>query len=101
MTLKSFSMGQARTAVVLFGFAAVSACGAFPGATEVEERLYPQLPIAVVDLAAPYQNLAEADLNPADNCYWYRHYGVVETTWLPLRTPRGAHICQVATPEAT
>lgn len=55
---------------------------------------YPSLPESVVALAAPHQNLADAQLNPADNCYWYRHVGVVETTWLPLKTTTGAQICQ-------
>lgn len=56
---------------------------------------YPQLPVQVVEMAASYQDLSSAHLNPTDNCYWYQHGGVVETTPLPLRTPSGAHLCRV------
>jgi hypothetical protein len=56
-----------------------------PGATD--------LPEGVVAMAAPNQDLASARVNPADGCYWYRHRGPVETTLLPLRTPKGNPIC--------
>lgn len=57
-----------------------------------------QLPKAVRAAAAPFQDLASAELRAEDGCYWYRHAGPVETTWLPLRTREGRPIC--ARPQA-
>ena len=59
------------------------------------------LPEAVVAMAAPNQDLASARVNPEDGCYWYRHAGPVETTLLPLRTPKGNLICTRPREEAT
>ena len=60
-----------------------------PGA----DGILPVVPEQVVALAAPNQNLSAVRLGPADTCYWYRHSGPVEVTWLPLRTPGGNPIC--------
>ena len=57
---------------------------------------YGEAPQAVVDVAAPYQNLKAVRVNPADGCYVYRHDGPVETTFLPLRTKNGRPICTQA-----
>lgn len=53
----------------------------------------PTLPESVVAIAAPNQDLSTARLRETDNCYWYDHRGVVETTALPLRSKSGNHIC--------
>ncbi|MEC7764791.1 MAG: hypothetical protein VX874_23005 [Pseudomonadota bacterium] len=53
--------------------------------TEVPER--------VMQMAAPYQNLATVRVDPVDGCYVYQHVGPVETTFLPLRTNDGRPIC--------
>ena len=52
-----------------------------------------ELPEQVVALAAPYQDVATARLQPEDNCYWYEHVGPVETTLLPLLSRQGGPIC--------
>lgn len=57
-----------------------------------------QLPEAVRAAAAPFQDLSGAELRADDGCYWYRHAGPVETTYLPLRTREGRPIC--ARPQA-
>lgn len=59
------------------------------------------IPQAVVDIAAPYQDLTTARLRPEDGCYWYLHAGPVETTSLPLRTPDGRQICTSSSPALT
>ncbi len=50
------------------------------------------VPEAVVNLAAPGQDLTTARLE-ADGCYWYEHSGQVETTLVPLRSAGGNPIC--------
>ncbi len=52
-----------------------------------------KLPESVVAIAAPNQDLTSVRLLPEDGCYWYRHVGPVETTYLPLRTTEGRPIC--------
>lgn len=51
------------------------------------------VPEAVAAIAGPGQDVASARVMPEDGCYWYRHAGPVETTWLPLRTADGRPIC--------
>jgi len=51
------------------------------------------VPEAVAAIAGPGQDIASARVMPEDGCYWYRHDGPVETTWLPLRTADGRPIC--------
>ncbi len=53
----------------------------------------PRLPESVIELAGPNQDLSTARVLETDNCYWYDHKGVVETTPLPLRTAGGQQIC--------
>jgi len=57
-----------------------------------------EVPEAVRALAAPQQDLTAVRFGPEGRCYWYRHDGPVETTFLPLRTREGRPIC--ARPEA-
>jgi hypothetical protein len=64
----------------------LSACEPVPGSVI-------NLPENVQELAAPYQDLSTARINPDDGCYEYLHRGVVEDTYLPLRTPQGNPIC--------
>lgn len=52
-----------------------------------------ELPEGVVAAAAPFQDLTSVIVRPEDGCYWYRHTGPVETTFLPLRTRDGRPIC--------
>lgn len=54
------------------------------------------VPEPVLAIAAPYQNLEKVRIGPHDNCYWYLHEGVVQDTWLPLRTNTGNLICREA-----
>jgi len=56
-------------------------------------RIVSDLPEAVIAAAAPFQDLTTVELRPGDGCYWYRHTGPVETTFLPLRTREGRPIC--------
>lgn len=55
-----------------------------------------QISEEVAAIAAPNQDLTSVRLMPEDNCYWYRHVGPVETTYLPLRTTEGRPICTKA-----
>lgn len=50
------------------------------------------VPEAVLAAAAPFQDLTSVQLRD-DGCYWYRHSGPVETTFLPLLTREGRPIC--------
>ena len=70
---------------------AVPAGDAGPGST---------LPEAVRAAAAPFQDLSVVELREDDGCYWYRHTGPVETTFLPLRTRDGRPICARPQPVA-
>nr|WP_238547871.1 hypothetical protein [Meridianimarinicoccus roseus] len=62
------------------------------------ERAEAPVPEAVIQIAAPYQDLATARLRTEDGCYWYLHSGPVETTLLPLRTVEGRPICTASSP---
>lgn len=55
------------------------------------------LPEAVVNLAAPNQDLSTARRLAEDGCYWYEHSGPVETTLVPLRAVGGRPICTKST----
>ncbi|WP_427854380.1 hypothetical protein [Gymnodinialimonas phycosphaerae] len=67
------------------------------GGRETEPAAAP-VPEAVIQLAAPYQDLTTARLQAEDGCYWYLHSGPVETTLLPLRTVEGRPICTASSP---
>lgn len=51
-----------------------------------------EVPEAVLQLAAPNQNVQSARML-ADGCFWYEYAGPVETTLLPLTTADGKRIC--------
>ncbi len=88
--------------LLLVGWFALGACTASNDGTGGEgERYLESVPDAVLDLAAPYQNLDAVVLRPEDGCYWYRYDGPVETTLLPLRTAKGSPICTRAQTEPT
>ena len=76
---------------------ALGACTAPMNQTDKSTGFIKELPEGVALIAAPYQNLQEVVLKPEDGCYWYRHYGQVETTMLPLRTVQGRPICTQST----
>ncbi len=78
-----------RFFLALCGVGALAACDP----TMNTSGELPELPEAVVEMAAPGQDLGSARLRPEDGCYWYLHRGPVETTLLPLRTPGGNPIC--------
>ncbi len=65
----------------------LAACDVPPGGLQT------RLPENVLAIVGPNQDLSTARLIEADNCYWYDHKGIVETTPLPLRTAGGQHIC--------
>ena len=64
-----------------------------PADVEPASHFIQELPEEILAIAAPYQDLTAVMINPSDNCYVYRHVGVVETTLLPLRTVDGRPIC--------
>lgn len=76
------------------GLIALSACVG-PPEVDVPPTLSPrqQQMQEVASLAAPFQNISTAILNPNDNCFYYTHVGPVETIQLALRTPNGSPIC--------
>lgn len=51
-----------------------------------------EVPEAVLQLAAPNQNVQSARMQE-DGCFWYEYAGPVETTRLPLTTVDGKRIC--------
>ncbi len=62
-------------------------------ATTSPDGFIAELPEGVLSVAAPYQDLTAVRLDEMSGCYVYRHIGVVETTFLPLRTRDGRPIC--------
>lgn len=82
------------------GLFALSAC-VVPPEVDVAPTLSPQQQQMqeVASLAAPFQDVSTAALNPDDNCFYYTHVGPVETIQLALRTPTGSPICSA--PPAT
>ena len=93
-------MIQFKIPAALVFMTVVTACAVADPTPPEPPNPYPQLPLQVVETAATYQDLSTAFLDPTDNCFWYMHAGVVETTRLPLRNAAGAQLC-MAVPEAT
>lgn len=72
----------------------LAACDAtIGGGSGVSGGFITELPEGVLALAAPYQDLSSVRIDDADGCYYYRHVGPVETTFLPLRAKNGRPIC--------
>ncbi len=71
----------------------LGACASGTGSDTSRNALIEELPEAVRALAAPHQDLTAVRFGPEGRCYWYRHEGPVETTFLPLRTRAGRPIC--------
>ena len=92
--MKAGSQRILNATVGLTGIIVLSACTLSP--TVDSDGAFTELPEPLFGLAAPYQNLNKVRLDPNDNCFWYLHEGPVESTWLPLRTPKGNPICQAA-----
>jgi hypothetical protein len=77
-----------------------SACTPTTEATPASDPQFLEVvPEPVLAAAAPWQDLTAVTLREDDGCYWYRHVGPVETTFLPLLTREGRPICTRA-PEA-
>jgi hypothetical protein len=72
-----------------------AACTPTTTATTGEPEFLLEVPEPVRAAAAPFQDLNAVQLRP-DGCYWYRHAGPVETTYLPLLTREGRPICMRA-----
>ena len=84
-------MNKFKTLIIL---ALTGACAETTTTTDQDGPGAPvQLPEAAVAIAAPNQDLSAVRIMPEDGCYWYRHVGPVETTYLPLRTTDGRPIC--------
>jgi len=71
---------------VVAGCVALSACVVAP--EEETVALSPE----VLAIVAPGQAIGSARIE-ADGCYWYRHRGPVETTYIPILTDEGRMIC--------
>ena len=84
-------MTAIRWALALAAAPILAACTPPPEPTDVAAT-FDNVPPQVVEMAAPYQNVASARLLDA-GCYWYSHSGPVETTLLPLKTRDGRPIC--------
>ncbi len=84
-----------RKTVWLLGVAAalLSACDASYTGGGSPGGYIAQLPEGVLAIAAPYQDLTAVKIDDTDGCYYYRHVGPVETTFLPLRSTTGRPIC--------
>lgn len=81
-----------RIALCTLAALALTACDV-PGRAPEEGQFLERLPEGLAEAAAPGQNMARVIIAPEDGCYWYEHVGPVETTFLPLRTPRGNPLC--------
>ena len=86
---------KTRSTTVISSMVILAACSGtgMNGSDGTDADFIKDLPEAVVEMAAPYQNLAAVRLLPDDRCFWYQHAGPVETTLLPLRTVNGNKIC--------
>lgn len=85
---------QVRSILLVSGLLVLAACSTpINQTTDKSTGFLKELPEGVALIAAPYQNLQEVILQPDDGCYWYRHFGPVETTMLPLLTVDGRPIC--------
>ena len=71
----------------------LSACVSSGEPTTNGPQFLEELPEGLAEAAAPGQNMAAVIIDQNDGCYWYQHAGVVETTFLPLRTNDGRPIC--------
>jgi len=77
-----------------FAILALGGCADFSGQTGTStEGFIKELPEAVLEIAAPFQDLNAVRIEPTDGCFVYRYVGPVETTYLPLRSKRGNPIC--------
>jgi hypothetical protein len=83
-----FGLALAPLALLLLGACTPTTTATGDGAP----AFMPEVPEAVRLAAAPFQDLSAVQLRD-DGCYWYRHSGPVETTFLPLRTVEGRPIC--------
>jgi hypothetical protein len=76
------------------GLVLMAACTPTTEATPATDPQFLEVvPEPVLAAAAPWQNLNAVTLREDDGCYWYRHVGPVETTFLPLLTREGRPIC--------
>ena len=82
-----------RSAIMWIGGPLLLAACATTTSNTSPEGYIAELPEGVLAIAAPYQDLSAVRIDPVDGCYVYRHVGVVETTFLPLRTRDGRPIC--------
>lgn len=82
-----------KSALVWIGAPLLLAACATTTTTTSPEGYIAELPEGVLAIAAPYQDLTTVRIDPVDGCYVYRHVGVVEATFLPLRTRDGRPIC--------
>lgn len=87
MTGLRIAFGVPALALVL-----VTGCAPGPAPTQADGTME-AVPEAVLAAAAPWQDLTAITLREEDGCYWYRHVGPVETTFLPLLTREGRPIC--------
>jgi hypothetical protein len=72
----------------------LAACTPTTEATPASDPQFLEVvPEPVLAAAAPWQDLSAVTLREDDGCYWYRHVGPVETTFLPLLTREGRPIC--------
>lgn len=83
-----FGYALAPLALLLVGACTPTTTATGGGAT----GFMTEVPEGVRLAAAPFQDLTSVQLRD-DGCYWYRHTGPVETTFLPLRTVEGRPIC--------
>ncbi|SHF12796.1 hypothetical protein SAMN05444279_1186 [Ruegeria intermedia] len=80
-----------KFAAVLLSVGACTETASMSGASAPRDLA--KVPEGVIAIAAPGQDLSAVRIMPEDGCYWYRHVGPVETTYLPLRTVDGRPIC--------
>ncbi|MEL7300131.1 MAG: hypothetical protein AAFM92_07080 [Pseudomonadota bacterium] len=85
-----------RSAFIMVALMAVAACEPVPGGSTGGGPVS-NLPEEVIAAADP-RFVGTARLLD-DGCYWYEHSNVVETTFLPLRTPGGRPICALSREE--
>ncbi len=87
-------MSFARKISIFMLLSLAGACTEMPAASgQGEPGSLEKVPEGLAAIAAPNQDLSAVRIMPEDGCYWYRHVGPVEITYLPLRTTEGRPIC--------
>ncbi len=86
-------------AAITLGLMTLGACSTTGPTDDGEPQQIVELPEGVLEIVDPSLDITDVRVMPEDGCYWYRHVGPVETTYLPLLTRQNRRICTEAAAE--